>query len=54
MFLLIRKTYYAGGFNGGKSEVFMKWSQIADNVLIDQEKGVTALRHDESYESLFD
>ena len=19
------KTYYAGGFNGGKSEVFMKW-----------------------------
>ncbi len=44
------KTYYAGGFNGGKSEVFMEMAaQIADNVLIDQEKGVTALWHDESH-----
>ena len=33
------KTYYAGGFNGGKSEVFMKMAaQIADNVLIDQQE----------------
>jgi histo-blood group ABO system transferase len=44
------KMYYAGGFNGGKSEVFMKMAaQIADNVLIDQEKGIVALWHDESH-----
>jgi len=43
-------TYYAGGFNGGKTTEFMKMSEvIAANVLTDLENGVVALWHDESH-----
>ena len=43
-------TYYAGGFNGGKTTEFMKMSEvIATNVLTDLENGVVALWHDESH-----
>ena len=36
--------YYAGGFNGGKTEEFLKMSEvIADRVTKDLEKGVIAL-----------
>ena len=43
-------TYYAGGFNGGKTEVFMKMSEtIADRVNKDLKKNVVALWHDESH-----
>ena len=42
--------YYAGGFNGGKTEEFLKMSEvIADRVTKDLEKGVIALWHDESH-----
>ena len=44
------KMYYAGGFNGGKTEEFLKMSEvIADRVTKDLEKGVIALWHDESH-----
>jgi histo-blood group ABO system transferase len=44
------KTYYAGGFNGGKTEVFMRMAEhIANNVNKDLENGVVALWHDESH-----
>jgi len=43
-------TYYAGGFNGGKTEVFMEMAEtIADRVNKDLENGVVALWHDESH-----
>ena len=43
-------TYYAGGFNGGKSEVFMKMADIiAKRVDEDLKKNVVALWHDESH-----
>jgi len=43
-------TYYAGGFNGGKTEVFMKMAEtIADNVNKDLENNIVALWHDESH-----
>ncbi len=43
-------TYYAGGFNGGKTEVFMDMSEtIADRVNKDLKKNVVALWHDESH-----
>jgi histo-blood group ABO system transferase len=42
--------YYAGGFNGGKPEHFLKMSaQIVDNVNKDAEKGLVAVWHDESH-----
>jgi histo-blood group ABO system transferase len=44
------KMYYAGGFNGGKPEQFLKMSQaIVDNVEKDWEKGLIAVWHDESH-----
>ena len=44
------KSYYAGGFNGGKTEVFIKMSEvIADRVNKDLEKGIIAQWHDESH-----
>ena len=44
------KMYYAGGFNGGKPEHFLKMSQtIVDNVEKDWEKGLIAVWHDESH-----
>jgi len=44
------RTYYAGGFNGGKTEHFMKMSEvISENVSKDLENGVVALWHDESH-----
>ncbi len=44
------KTYYAGGFNGGKSEKFLKMSKhIAENVNTDLENNIVALWHDESH-----
>ena len=43
-------SYYAGGFNGGKTESFIEMSEvIASNVNKDLEKGVVALWHDESH-----
>ena len=42
--------YYAGGFNGGKPEHFLKMSQtIVDNVEKDFENGLVAVWHDESH-----
>jgi len=44
------KMYYAGGFNGGKPEHFLKMSQtIVDNVEKDFENGLIAVWHDESH-----
>ena len=44
------KMYYAGGFNGGKPEHFLKMSQtIVENVEKDFEHNVIALWHDESH-----
>jgi histo-blood group ABO system transferase len=43
------ENYYAGGFNGGKTECFLKMAEvIADRVNKDLEKDVIALWHDES------
>jgi len=43
-------TYFAGGFNGGKTESFMEMAEvIANNVNKDLEKGIVALWHDESH-----
>ena len=43
-------TYYAGGFNGGKTDKFIEMSRvIADRVNKDLEKGIVALWHDESH-----
>jgi len=42
--------YYAGGFNGGKPEHFLKMSeQIVKNVDEDAKKGLVAVWHDESH-----
>lgn len=42
--------YYAGGFNGGKTEKFLEMSEvIADRVMKDLDNGIIALWHDESH-----
>lgn len=44
------KTYYAGGFNGGRTKNFLEMSEvIADRVNKDLENNVIALWHDESH-----
>ncbi len=44
------ETYFAGGFNGGKTIKFMEMSEvIADRVNKDLEKDIVALWHDESH-----
>lgn len=44
------KTYYAGGFNGGEVNSFIKMAEvIADRVNKDLDKGIIALWHDESH-----
>lgn len=44
------KKYYAGGFNGGKSEYFLKMSEIIkNNVDIDLKNNIIAKWHDESH-----
>lgn len=44
------KMYYAGGFNGGKPEHFLKMSEtIVANVEKDFENGLVAVWHDESH-----
>ena len=44
------KMYYAGGFNGGKPEYFLKMSEtIVANVEKDFENGLVAVWHDESH-----
>ena len=44
------ETYYAGGFNGGKTEDFLKMSKvISERVNTDLQNGVIALWHDESH-----
>lgn len=44
------KTYYAGGFNGGKTDKFIEMAEtISDRVNKDLEKGIIALWHDESH-----
>jgi len=43
-------TYYAGGFNGGKTTKFLEMSEkISKNVSKDLENNVVALWHDESH-----
>lgn len=42
--------YFAGGFNGGSSDEFLKMSRIlANNIQLDLEKGIIAVWHDESH-----
>lgn len=42
--------YFAGGFNGGKSEEYLKMANtISNNIDIDYAKGIIALWHDESH-----
>lgn len=42
--------YYAGGFNGGTSENFLKMSETIDNnIEIDKKNGIIAVWHDESH-----
>ena len=44
------KSYYAGGFNGGKTEKFMEMSEvIADRVNKDLDNNIIAVWHDESH-----
>jgi histo-blood group ABO system transferase len=44
------KKYYAGGFNGGKTEEFLKMSRhIMNNVDEDLRQGIIARWHDESH-----
>jgi histo-blood group ABO system transferase len=44
------KTYFAGGFNGGTSQAFLKMaSVIKSNVDLDLEKNIIAVWHDESH-----
>lgn len=44
------KSYYAGGFNGGKTEKFIEMSEvIANNVNKDLENSIIAIWHDESH-----
>jgi histo-blood group ABO system transferase len=44
------KTYYAGGFNGGRTKNFIEMSEvIANNVNKDLENSIVALWHDESH-----
>ena len=44
------KMYYAGGFNGGKPEHFLKMSKdIVDNIEKDFENNLIAVWHDESH-----
>jgi len=42
--------YFAGGFNGGKSEEYLRMANtISNNIDIDYAKGIIALWHDESH-----
>lgn len=44
------KCYYAGGFNGGKRDEFLKLAAtIAENIKQDLERGIIAVWHDESH-----
>jgi histo-blood group ABO system transferase len=44
------EVYYAGGFNGGTKEAFIKMSNtIRDNIDIDLSNNIIALWHDESH-----
>lgn len=43
-------SYFAGGFNGGKSATFLKMAKtIKDNIDADEKKGIIAIWHDESH-----
>lgn len=49
-----RKSYYAGGFNGGKRDTFLSMSEtILNNIESDMEWGYTAEWHDESHLNRF-
>ncbi len=42
--------YFAGGFNGGKSENYLKMAkQLSENIDTDYSKGIIAIWHDESH-----
>ena len=42
--------YFAGGFNGGKSEEYLKMAnKLSENIDIDYSKGIIAIWHDESH-----
>lgn len=44
------RTYFCGGFNGGKSNAYLKMAKtIRDGVDLDKSKGIIAIWHDESH-----
>ena len=44
------RCYFAGGFNGGKTESYLSMaSTIAQNIMTDLQKGIIAVWHDESH-----
>lgn len=44
------ERYYAGGFQGGRTDVYLKACRtIAENVAKDEANGITAVWHDESH-----
>ncbi|MDR3550763.1 MAG: hypothetical protein P4L31_05075 [Candidatus Babeliales bacterium] len=44
------KCYFAGGFNGGARESYIKMAEtISQNIKIDQANGIMAIWHDESH-----
>jgi histo-blood group ABO system transferase len=45
-----KMQYFAGGFNGGSAEEFLKMSHVlSNNIASDLQKGIIALWHDESH-----
>ena len=45
-----RKHYYAGGFQGGRKDVYLSaCAFMANNILADERKGIMACWHDESH-----
>ena len=45
-----KMQYFAGGFNGGRSNLFLEMSKHLDkNIEIDYSKGIIAIWHDESH-----
>ena len=45
-----KMSYFAGGFNGGSSEAFLKMSEVlSNNIKEDLNNGIVAIWHDESH-----
>jgi hypothetical protein len=46
----LRKTYYAGGFQGGARDTYMNMAfELSKNIAADESKGIIAEWHDESH-----